>query len=107
MPDLPPLCGECQGVVRPNVVLFEEALPADVVQSLGHLAFMSFDTVVAVGTTASFPYIREPIGRAQRQGAPIVEINPTRTAISSHFDYRIQLGAAEAMNRIWERMGRP
>ncbi len=104
MPDLPPLCEKCSGVIRPNVVLFEEMLPDDVVQALGRLAFVDFDAVIAIGTTASFPYIREPLSRAQRAGRPIVEINPTQTAISNHFDYRIELGAAEAMERIWECM---
>lgn len=103
-PDLPPLCQRCQGVIRPNVVLFEEALPVSVVQALGHLAFVDFDVVVAVGTTATFPYIREPLSRAQRAGRPIVEINPSRTGISDYFDYRIELGAAEAMERIRGRM---
>lgn len=104
VPDLPPLCERCQGVIRPNVVLFEEMLPFTVVQALGNLAFIDFDTVVAIGTTASFPYIREPLSRAQRAGRPIVEINPTQTAISEHFDYRIQLGAAQALQEIQAAM---
>jgi NAD-dependent protein deacetylase/lipoamidase len=103
--DLPPLCDRCQGIIRPNVVLFEEMLPASVVNGLAHLALVEFDTVIAIGTTASFPYIREPLSRAQQAGRPIVEINPTRTAISDHFDYRIELGAAEAMEKIWGLMG--
>ena len=105
MPDLPPRCDRCQGVIRPNVVLFGEMLPVAVAQALGHLAMIDFDVVVAVGTTASFPYIREPLSRAQRARRPIVEINPTRTAISEHFDYRIELGAAEALERIQEAGG--
>lgn len=104
LPDLPPRCERCQGVIRPNVVLFEEMLPNSVVQALHQLAFIDFDTVVAIGTTASFPYIREPLSRAQRAGHPIVEINPTQTAISEHFDYRIQLGAADALQKIQEAM---
>ncbi len=105
LPDLPPFCEKCQGVIRPNVVLFEEMLPGHVVDGLAYLASVEFDVVVAVGTTASFPYIREPLSRAQRAGRPIVEINPTQTAISDHFDYRIQLGAAEAMEAVRGRMG--
>ena len=104
MPDLPPRCDRCRGVIRPNVVLFEEMLPVAVAQALGHLAMIDFDVVVAVGTTASFPYIREPLSRAQRARRPIVEINPTQTAISDCFDYRIELGAAEALERIRENM---
>jgi len=104
MPDLPPLCDRCRGVIRPNVVLFEEMLPASVVNALGRLPFIHFDIVVAIGTTASFPYIREPLSRALQAGRPIVEINPTRTAISDEFDHRIELGAAEAMKRIRDCM---
>lgn len=105
MPDLPPLCDRCQGIIRPNVVLFEEMLPAKVVQGLATLAFIEFDVVVAIGTTASFPYIREPLSRAQQAGHPIVEINPTRTAISDHFDYRLEMPAAQAMEAITNRQG--
>jgi len=100
IPNLPPLCERCQGVLRPDVVLFEEMLSGEVVDGLACVASVDFDVVVAVGTTASFPYIREPLSRAQRAGRPIVEINPTQTAISQHFDYRIELGAAEAMEKI-------
>ena len=79
-------------------------LPNNVVNLLGRLPFIHFEVVVAIGTTASFPYIREPLSRAQRAGRPIVEINPTRTAISDEFDHRIELGAAEAMERIRDTM---
>jgi len=106
MPDLPPLCEKCRGVIRPAVVLFEEMLPREAVEGLAHLASVDFDVVVAVGTTAAFPYIREPLGRALQRARPIVEINPTRTAISADFDYRIELGAGEAMEKIRHSMTR-
>ncbi|MBM4092456.1 MAG: hypothetical protein FJ276_23990 [Planctomycetes bacterium] len=50
-----------------------------------------------------FPYIRHLILRAARNGVPTIEINPACTEISDVCRYRIPLGAAEAMTRIWAR----
>jgi NAD-dependent deacetylase len=101
---LPPMCRECQGVIRPEVVLFSEMLPSEVVRALEDLATKDFDVVVAVGTSAVFPYIVHPIVQARRCGRPAVEINPCRTTISDVVSHRITLGAAEAMTRIRAEM---
>ena len=100
MPELPPRCGECAGVIRPRVVLFDEFLPNHVIERLGEIAELDFDLVVAIGTTAVFPYIRAPILHAQHRNSPTVEINPTRTDISDGFTYHVELAAAEAFRRI-------
>ena len=99
-PTLPPICRQCGGVIRPRVVLFEETLPVGVLQSLTELSARDFDVVFAIGTTAVFPYIRWPIERAQENRRATVEINPTRTMLSSSFQHRVPLGAAEALQAI-------
>jgi NAD-dependent deacetylase len=104
-PELPPRCERCGGVVRPRVVLFDELLAPDVARSLTRLALTDFDVVVAVGTTAEFPYIREPVLRAGQRGAVRVEINPAPTSLSHAFDLRLRMGAAEAFQRIRAAMG--
>ncbi len=100
-PDLPPLCQACQGILRPQVVLFEELLPEHVVRMLMELYQEAFDLVIAVGTTAVFPYIREPILQAQLQNIPTVEINPTVTSLSHLVRYRLEMGAAAALLQLW------
>lgn len=96
----PPRCRECGGIVRPNVVLFDEALPPAVVESLAELSGKDFDAVFAIGTSALFPYIQLPLLWAQSLGRPTVEINPRETEISLACRYRIRMGAAEAMKQI-------
>lgn len=84
-----PRCA-CGGVLRPDVVLFEEMLPPDKVQRLyAELVSDPPDVVIAVGTTAMFPYICEPVHAARLAGGTTVEVNPERTALSDVVDHRL------------------
>jgi NAD-dependent deacetylase len=98
--ELPPLCPECNGILRPKVVLFDEALPAGAIDRLYDEMDIGFDAVFTIGTSSTFPYIVQPVVWAIRNRIPTVEINPTKTNISEHVDYHLMLGAAEAMNQI-------
>ena len=62
-----------------------------------------FDAVFSVGTTSSFPYIAGPVEMARRRGWFSVEINPGTTRVSSLVDVKISLGAAAALDAIWQR----
>ncbi len=100
---IPPRCPECGAMVRPNVVLFGEQLPIDVVETFYAELDAGFDAVFSVGTTSSFPYIAGPIETARRRGWFTVEINPGATRVSSLVDVKIALGAATALDAIWQR----
>ena len=102
--ELPPTCDDCGGDLRPDVVLFEEQLPDKAVAQMYELASMQFDAVISVGTSAMFPYIHEPIYLARQHGIPTVEINPSETIVSQIVDFRIALGAAEAMQRVMSKL---
>lgn len=101
-PPIPPRCVDCQGILRPRVVLFGELLSSGVVETLSQVAEEPCDLIFAVGTTAVFPYIREPVVRAGVMGVPAVEINPRPTSLSDRFSYCLRMGAAEAMEQLWE-----
>lgn len=94
---LPPRCAQCGGVLRPPVVLFEEMLPAQALETLQREVVRGFDVVLAVGTTASFPYIVEPILRTRQQGGFTAEINPGETELSGIFDVRLAASAADVL----------
>lgn len=100
-PELPPKCPDCDGLIRPDVVLFGEHLPAQAVQGLNEVSHRPLDLVISIGTSSAFPYILQPILEASYRGAPTVEINPAETQVSDIVTYRLKLGAAEAMDRIW------
>ena len=36
-------------------------------------------------------------------GIPTIEINPARTVLSGIVDYQLAMGAAEALDQIWNR----
>ncbi len=91
-----PRCS-CGGLLRPDVVLFEEMLPPDKVARLyAELVGDPPEVVIAVGTTAMFPYICEPVHAARLAGGTTVEINPEQTPLSDVVSYRLA-GAADAI----------
>ncbi|MEM9399664.1 MAG: NAD-dependent protein deacylase [Verrucomicrobiota bacterium] len=101
--ELPPVCPECDGLIRPDVVLFGETLPDHALQKLNQIIFNEKrDMVFVVGTTGVFPYIAQPVFMAGKAGIPTVEINPARTDLSDVVQYRIEAGAAEALDKIWK-----
>lgn len=102
---LPPLCPACGSVLRPQIVLFGEALPEAAMDRFLGALDDGFDMVFTIGTSGVFPYIAEPVVWAAQNGIPTVEINPLRTRLSSVVDHHLALGAAEAMTAIMARLG--
>ena len=76
--DVPPKCPNCGGLLRPDVVWFEEPMPeAEMEQAMEASThcdiFFSIGTSTVVYPAASLPY------EALRSGATVVEINPQPT----------------------------
>ncbi len=100
---LPPRCSECEGPIRPRVVLFEEELPYDKLSRLWYEFGAGFDLIFSIGTSSMFEYIVEPVRVGRQMGITTVEINPEVTTISSDVDIKISAGAATVLTSIWER----
>jgi len=100
---LPPRCSECEGPIRPQVVLFEEELPYDKFSRLWCEFGAGFDLIFSIGTSSMFEYIVEPVLVGRQMGITTVEINPETTSISSEVDIKIGAGAATVLASIWER----
>jgi len=98
---LPPRCPRCRAIVRPDVVLFGEMLPAAPFARLENELARGFDVVFAIGTSAVFPYIARPVLLARARGRPAVEINPGTTDLSDIVDFRIQAPARAALRALW------
>ncbi len=101
-----PRCPECDAIIRPKVVLFDEMLPLDALANLRRELDRGFDAVVVIGTTAVFPYIAAPIELAARRGKPTIEINPGESEVSALVEVHVRLGAALAMNSLCEALER-
>jgi NAD-dependent deacetylase len=102
--DIPPRCPDCPGTLRPDVVLFGEMLPRDVLEKLYAECQTGFDAVFSIGTTSVFPYIAEPVYQAAREGWPTIEINPDESEVSDIVDVKLSMGAAAALDAIWQRL---
>lgn len=96
---LPPKCTVCGGILRPPVVLFEEMLPEKAIDTLAQLR-KGFDAVLAVGTTASFPYIIEPVMRTRQQGGFTAEINPASTDLARSVDVHLKGKALDVFQEL-------
>jgi NAD-dependent deacetylase len=97
---LPPLCTACDGVLRPPVTLFGEMLPVAALERLRRQLAKGFDLVISVGTSASFPYIAEPVMQARRSGGVTVEVTLSRTAISDLVDFRLEERALDVFPEL-------
>ncbi len=105
LPDLPPYCPECGNLLRPDVVLFGESLPGDVLDA-AWAAAARCRTMLVVGTSAVVqPAASLPLV-ALRNQARLVEINPADTPLSRHAHELVRAPAAEALPDWW-RAHRP
>jgi NAD-dependent deacetylase len=82
------------------VVLFGEMLPEAEIDLLYSELNKGFELVLVVGTSASFPYIYEPVLRTRRAGGITVEINPELTALSRSVDVRLEGRALDVLEKI-------
>ena len=95
----PPVCYECGGWMRPDVVLFGEMLPGGVFERAAmHAA--ECELCLVVGTSALvYPAAGLP-EIARRAGAYVVEVNPERTPLSDFCDETVHGRAGEVLPEL-------
>jgi NAD-dependent deacetylase len=98
---LPPRCANCGALLRPDVVWFGEALPADVLEA-AFAAASNCDLMLVVGTSAVVqPAAILPL-IAKQNGTALVEINPQPTPLSDYVDLSLRQPAAQALPPLWQ-----
>lgn len=98
---VPPRCPSCRGVLRPDVVLFGERLPARQLATYQAETRQGFDLVFSIGTTSVFPYISAPVLDAYHLHKPSVEINTGETDVTEFVTVKLAGRAASALEAIW------
>jgi NAD-dependent deacetylase len=94
--DVPPRCPRCGGLLRPDVVWFEENLPAEALARAME-GSAACEVFLSVGTaTVVYPAAELPL-RARAAGARLVEINPSPTPISDQAHYVLRGPAGEIL----------
>jgi NAD-dependent deacetylase len=96
---IPPRCS-CEGLLRPEAVLFGEMIPQDALWRSRQVA-KDCDVMLVIGTSAVVqPAALMPV-IAKESGSKVVEINPERTLLTADIsDYLISGTAGDVMNRI-------
>ena len=96
---IPPRCG-CDGILRPEAVLFGELIPQDALWRSRQVA-KDCDVMLVIGTSAVVqPAALMPVV-AKESGAKGIEINPESTPLTGDIsDYLISGNAGDVMNRI-------
>jgi NAD-dependent deacetylase len=101
LPEIPPRCAECGALMRPDVVWYGEALPADVLED-AFAASAACDVVLVIGTSAVVhPAATLPL-IATENGAALVEVNPQPTPLSNYADLTLRRPAAQALPELWQ-----
>ncbi len=99
LPELPPPCPQCGGLLRPGVVWFGENIPEKALQSAWQAAGHC-DLMLVIGTSALvYPAAAIP-SVAKEHGARLIEFNIAETPLSSEADQTI-LGPVEETLPVW------
>ncbi len=85
--DVPPKCPRCGGMLRPDVVWFEEAMPMNEFRQA--VRATESDVFMVIGTSSLvYPAAELPL-EAGRNGATLVEINTTMTEITEEVHFHL------------------
>lgn len=96
---LPPVCTECGGVLKPEVVFFGESLPSDILTQAANETkncglFMVIGSSLVVQPAASLPVM------AKENGARLVIINKDPTPLDRIADIVFHCGATEVLEQV-------
>lgn len=101
MVSLAPVCDTCSSVMRPDVVMFGEAVQ-HLPRAFG--AAQSSDVMLVLGTSGNvYPAAYFPV-EAKKSGARIIVINPTENAFKAVTDVYIPMRTGEALPLIVDKI---
>ncbi len=99
-----PRCPECGGVMKPDVVLFGEQLPVDVVNAtLAHVACA--DLMLVAGSSLEVAPVSQLPIRIHRQGGRLIVVNLESTYVDDEADVVIHGDVATVLPRIARACG--
>ena len=99
---LPPTCYVCKGILKPNIVFFNEPIP-QFAKTRSFAEAEKSDVFIIIGTNAEvLPAADLPV-KAKEHGAKIIEINISRTHLTETVtDYFLEGKATEVLKKIGE-----
>jgi len=96
---LPPPCPACGGLLKPDVVLFGEPLPYEVVSAAQHES-LAADVMLIIGSSLEvMPAADLPL-LAGRRGAATILVNLTPTPLDEHMDVVIRADVVKTLQQL-------
>lgn len=100
---VPPTCDSCDGLLKPDVVLFGEQLPTGALHAARQAArdasvFLAIGSSLTVEPAASLPRT------AHRNGATLAVINHDSTPVSGMAEYDLRADVTEALPALADRL---
>lgn len=99
LPELPPRCPDCGGLLRPGVVWFGESLPPGAFETAAAAARGS-EAFLIVGTAGAVEPAAALARRAREAGAFVVEVNLEASALSGLADVSFRGKAGELLPEL-------
>lgn len=97
--DLPPICGDCGGVIKLDTVMFGEPIPQETLAAC-FAEVQRCDAMLLVGTSGAVnPAAQFPL-LARERGAQIIEVNPGPTQLTPVAQVVVSGPAGEVMPAI-------
>jgi NAD-dependent SIR2 family protein deacetylase len=94
-----PRCGDCGGVLKPDVVFYGDSVPRDRVDDC-YAGVAEADAVLVVGSSlmvfSSFRFVR----RAVDLGKPVAAVNRGRTRADAWLEFKVDQDCAAALARV-------
>jgi NAD-dependent deacetylase len=104
--DLPPRCGDCDGLLRPDVVLFGEQLPGQALRRARETT-RDADVFLAVGSSLTVDPVASLPRLARRHGATLAVLNLESTPVSDLADYDLRRDVTAVLPRLVEAATAP
>ncbi len=96
---LPPPCPRCGGLLKPDVILFGEPLPYEIISAAQQEA-LACDLMLIIGTSLEvMPAADLPL-LARRRGARLVLVNLSRTPLDDQMDVVIRADVVKTLQAL-------
>jgi NAD-dependent deacetylase len=101
--ELPPTCAECDGVLKPDTVLFGEQLPQEALLR-SKTSARNADVFMAVGSSLTVEPAASLPRQAARQGATLLVTNLESTPLSGRAEFDLRVDVTEVLPTLVDEL---